>query len=159
MAIEEGKSAPAFTLPDKNGDKVRLADLRGQHVVVYFYPKDDTPGCACEATEFTELLWQYNGMGAAVLGMSPDSPADHRKFIKKYGLQLTLLSDPDRSVMSQYGAWVQTTIGGVQKGRVVRSTFLIDPDGKIGWHWPEVLPKGHAARVRNKLEELRAKRA
>jgi peroxiredoxin Q/BCP len=146
-----GREAPAFTLPDETGQSVALQDLRGQWVVLYFYPKDDTPGCICQATEFTELLFQFRQLNARVLGISEDSPASHRSFIEKHGLELTLLSDPDHDVMRRYGAWVPLPDAG---GRTVRSTYLIGPAGRIRYHWPEVIPQGHARRVADKLREL-----
>lgn len=149
-----GKPAPAFTLPDQQDEPTSLSDFRGQWVVLYFYPKDDTPACACQATEFTELLTKFGNMNAVILGVSEDSPASHRTFAEKYSLKLTLLSDPDHDVMSRYGAWVTSALGEEQYGRVIRTTYIIGPDGTIRWHWPEVIPKGHAERVRLKLSQL-----
>lgn len=151
-----GQPAPAFTLADQNGQAVSLNSLRGQWVVLYFYPKDDTPGCACQATEFTQLLTEFDRRNAAIYGVSPDSPADHRKFIRKYNLEIDLLSDPRHKTMRAYGAWAENTLGGKTYGRVIRSTFLIGPDGRVRYHWPEVIPEGHAERVKAKLEELRS---
>jgi len=148
------RQAPGFTLMDQDEKPVSLSDLRGQWVVLYFYPKDDTPGCACQANEFTALLTQFRQMNADVYGVSADSPALHRAFIAKYDLALNLLSDPDKSVMRTYGAWVDTALGDQQYGRVIRSTMIIDPEGRIAHHWPEVIPEGHAERVKDKLEEL-----
>ena len=151
-----GLGASDFSIPDADGKPVRLADLRAKWVVLYFYPRDDTPGCVCEATEFTDLLWQFLEVGAEVVGISPDSPESHREFAHKYGLEIRLLSDPGLGVMRQYGAWVEVPAGPARGGRVVRSTYLVDPKGRIAWHWPEVIPQGHAARVKRKLDELRA---
>lgn len=151
-----GSMAPDFTLKDQNDKPVTLSQIRGQWVVLYFYPKDDTPGCTCEATEFTKTLESFRHMNAKVYGISPDSPASHRAFIAGYKLQLDLLSDPDHKVMSEYGAWVQASLGEKQYGRVIRSTMIIDPKGVIRYHWPEVIPNGHADRVRQKLAELQA---
>ena len=149
-----GQVAPPFALTDQDERLVRLADHRGRWLVLYFYPADDTPGCACQANEFTHLLTTFRDMNAAVLGVSGDSSASHRKFIAKYDLKLTLLSDPTREVMAAYGAWVQTRLGERTSSRVIRSTVIIDPAGVIRHHWPEVIPPGHADRVRARLAEL-----
>jgi len=151
-----GKQAPDFTLPDQNSKPVALTGLKGKWVVLYFYPKDDTPGCTCQATEFTSLLQQFTDMGAVVLGVSPDSPDSHGFFIDKYNLDLTLLSDPDRKVMQQYGAWISSTLGTEAYYRIIRCTYLIGPDGVIRHHWPEVIPRGHAERVRQELIKAKA---
>lgn len=149
-----GQEAPDFNLMDQNDNPVRLRDLRGKWVVLYFYPKDDTPGCIREATDFTKLLFQLKNMNAVVYGVSEDSTASHRQFIEKHSLALPLLSDPDHKVMKEYGAWVTTNVAGKTLGRAIRTTFLIGPDGVIRYHWPEVIPQGHAERVREKLAEL-----
>ncbi len=145
-----GRPAPDFTLQDQTGKPVSLADLRGRWVVLYFYPKDDTPGCACQATEFTQLLTEFERMDARVFGVSEDSPESHRSFIRKYNLKLDLLSDPAHDTMEDYGAWVGTPFGN----RVIRTTYIIGPDGTIRHHFPEVIPEGHAQRVRDKVREL-----
>lgn len=152
--LEIGQKAPSFTLPDQNGEKVRLTDLKGRFVVLYFYPKDDTPGCTKEACEFTERIDAFRGLEATVVGVSPDSPESHRKFIEKYDLDLMLLSDPEKSVMKKYGAFGEKKLYGKVTEGVIRSTVLIDPTGKIAWHWPNVKAAGHAQRVRDKLAEL-----
>jgi peroxiredoxin Q/BCP len=149
-----GLPAPDFTLKNQNDQPVTLSRQRGEWVVLYFYPKDDTPGCACQATEFTELLTQFRNMNALVFGVSSDSPQSHRLFVEKYALGLTLLSDPDHAVMKRYGAWVETSLGEKKSERVIRSTFIIGPDGLVRYHFPEVIPQGHAERVREKLAEL-----
>ncbi|MBN2584402.1 MAG: peroxiredoxin [Planctomycetes bacterium] len=149
-----GATAPDFTLLDQNGQAVTLSGVRGKWVVLYFYPKDDTPGCTCQATEFTELLAHFRRMNAEVFGISEDSPMSHRRFVSRYNLALTLLSDQDHAVMERYGAWVQSGVGNRRYGRVVRMTMIVDPQGVIRYHWPEVIPQGHAARVREKLQEL-----
>ena len=138
MAIEEGKAAPAFTLQDTDGNKVALKDLKGKHVVVYFYPKDDTPGCTKEACGFRDLWGEIEQTGAVVLGVSPDDGASHRKFIDKYQLPFTLLSDPDKKVMEKYGAWGEKNMYGKKTMGVIRSTVLIGPDGKVKKHWKRV---------------------
>ncbi len=152
--IEIGRKAPAFTLPDQDGRKVALRDLLGRWVVLYFYPKDDTPGCTTEACEFTEGIEAFRHLDAVVLGCSPDSPERHRRFIDRHDLAVTLLSDEKKQVMSKYGAWGEKTLYGRKTVGVIRSTVLIDPEGRIAWHWPRVRARGHAAKVREKLEEL-----
>jgi peroxiredoxin Q/BCP len=149
-----GKTAPSFTLADKEDRPVSLTDYRGKWLVLYFYPKDDTPGCTCQATEFTDLLGRFHNLNAQVVGISPDSPGDHRFFAEKYDLKITLLSDVAQKVMRLYGAWVDTQVADQALGRVIRSTFAIDPNGRIAYHWPEVIPQGHADRVRERLELL-----
>lgn len=149
-----GKPSIDFALPDPYGSTVRLGNLRGKWVVLYFYPADDTPGCTCEATEFTQLLTDLRMPNAAVIGISADSPESHARFALKYGLALTLLSDMDRTVMRKYGAWIDIPEGLGAPGRVIRSTYLIDPSGNIAWHWPEVIPQGHAFRVATRLAQL-----
>jgi peroxiredoxin Q/BCP len=150
-----GQAAPDFALPDQDRRTVRLADFRGQWVVVYFYPANFTPGCACQAREFTELHGQFESLSAVVLGISPDTVASHKEVIEKSGVKVTLLSDADHAVMTKYGAWVETPFGG----RVVRSTVLIDPEGRVAFHWPEVIPQGHADRVRAILRQIQHERA
>ena len=152
--IQIGSKAPAFTLPDQNGETIKLTDLDGQWVVLYFYPKDDTPGCTKEACEFTDGLEAFEGMNAKVLGCSPDSPDKHQKFIDKYDLKLTLLSDPEKKVMTKYGAFGEKKSYGKTVQGVIRSTVLIDPQGKVAHHWRNVKAAGHADKVRQKLEEL-----
>lgn len=146
--------APPFTLLDANSKPVSLKDFRGHWVVLYFYPKDDTPGCICQATEFTALLFEFEKLGGNIVGVSEDPPERHLAFTQNHDLKLALLSDPQHTVMQQYGAWVETSIGTREFSRTIRSTFLIDPKGIIRWHWPEVIPKGHAQRVKDKLVEL-----
>jgi peroxiredoxin Q/BCP len=151
-----GRSAPAFALENDRSQMVSLESLRGRWVVLYFYPQDDTPGCTCQANEFTELLARFHEMNAQVVGISPDTPVSHEMFREKYGLKIDLLSDVSHETMRAYGAWMYFTVEGKQLGRVVRSTFIIDPNGTVAWHWPEVVPRGHAQRVREKLSTLQA---
>ncbi len=153
-----GSKAPAFSLSDQGGRPVRLDDYAGSWVVLYFYPKDDTPGCTTEACEFTDGIGAFEKLDATVLGCSADSPESHRKFIAKHGLKLTLLSDPDRTVMKAYGAWGPKTMYGRTTEGVIRSTVLIDPHGKVAFHWQNVKAAGHAEKVREKLAELRGRR-
>ncbi len=154
MAVEEGKAAPAFTLADTDGKKVALKDLKGKHVVVYFYPKDDTPGCTKEACGFRDLWGDIKKTGTVVLGVSPDDAASHRKFVDKYKLPFTLLSDPDKKVMEKYGAWGEKNMYGKKTMGVIRSTVLIGPDGKVKKHWKRVSKaEEHPAKV---LEAIQA---
>ena len=154
MAIEEGKPAPAFRLTDTDGKPVALKDFKGRSLVLYFYPKDDTPGCTKEACGFRDLWADIENTGAAVLGVSPDDGASHRKFVDKYSLPFTLLSDPDRKVMEAYGAWGEKNMYGKKTMGVIRSTVLIGPDGKVQKHWRRVSKaEAHPAKV---LEALQA---
>lgn len=154
-AIQIGKKAPAFSLPDQDRERTTLSDLTGSWVVLYFYPKDDTPGCTTEACEFTDGIKAFEKLDAAVLGCSPDTPESHRKFIAKHGLKVRLLSDPDRAVMKAYGAWGEKSMYGRTSMGVIRSTVLIDPEGNVAFHWPKLKAAGHAEQVRAKLAELR----
>ena len=136
--IEEGKAAPLFTLPDADGNKVALKDLKGQHVVVYFYPRDDTPGCTKEACGFRDHWQEIQDAGAVVLGISPDTEASHQKFRDKYSLPFTLLADRDRKVMTKYGAYGEKMMYGKKTMGVIRSTVLVGPNGKVVKHWRRV---------------------
>ena len=138
MPIEEGKAAPAFTLTDQNGEKVALKDFRGRNVIVYFYPKDDTPGCTKEACGFRDHWKAIQKKDAVVLGVSPDGAEAHQKFIKKYKLPFTLLSDPGKKVMEKYGAWGEKMMYGKKKIGVIRSTVWVGPNGKVVKHWRKV---------------------
>lgn len=153
--IQVGEPAPAFTLPNQDGEPVSLSDYRGQWLVLYFYPKDFTPGCTTEACSFRDSIKMFEDMNTPVLGVSPDSPATHRKFIKKYNLPFTLLSDPQMRVMLRYGGAVKVKQNGETHKRVVRSTVLINPEGEIAYHWEHVKPLGHAKRVAKKLKALK----
>ncbi len=137
-SIEEGKAAPSFTLRNAGGESVSLRDFRGRNVIVYFYPKDDTPGCTKEAQGFRDLWRQLQQADAVVLGVSPDGAEAHRKFAAKYKLPFPLLSDPDKQVMEQYGAWGEKTLYGKKTVGVIRSTVWVGPDGKVMRHWRRV---------------------
>lgn len=153
MPVEEGKSAPAFTLPDVSGKKVSLKDFKGKHVILYFYPKDDTPGCTKEACGFRDSWKQIQKLDAVVLGVSPDDAESHRKFSAKYKLPFTLLSDPDKKVMEKYGAWGEKMMYGKKTIGVVRSTVWIGPDGKVRKHWRRVAKAAdHPEKVLQALE-------
>jgi thioredoxin-dependent peroxiredoxin len=138
MAIEEGKKAPAFTLADAAGKKVSLKDFAGKHVILYFYPKDDTPGCTKEACGFRDAWAEIKRRKAIVLGVSADGAESHTRFIDKYDLPFPLLSDPDRKVMTAYGAWGEKMLYGKKTVGVIRSTVWIGPDGKVKKHWARV---------------------
>lgn len=138
MAIEEGKAAPLFTLPDANGNKVALKDLKGQNVVVYFYPRDDTPGCTKEACGFRDHWAEIQATGTVVLGVSPDGQEKHAKFRDKYELPFPLLSDVDRKVMTKYDAFGEKTMYGKKTMGVIRSTVWIGKNGKVVKHWRRV---------------------
>jgi peroxiredoxin Q/BCP len=154
--IEPGHTAPGFTLQDQDEIKVSLSDLKGKWVVLYFYPKDDTPGCTAEACEFTDGIADFEGLNASVLGCSPDSPKKHREFIAKHHLSVRLLSDPEHEVMEEYGAWGEKNMYGRVTVGVIRSTVIIDPGGRIAHRWKRVRAKGHAEKVRERLEQLQA---
>ena len=153
--LSVGSKAPRFELPDQDGRPVALCDLVGRWVVLYFYPRDSTPGCTIEACDFTAGLAGFERLDAVVLGCSPDSPESHRTFIAQYKLKLTLLSDPEHKVMEAYGAWGERTLYGKTSEGVIRSTVIINPAGRIAYHFPKVSAQGHAAEVRAKLAELR----
>jgi peroxiredoxin Q/BCP len=153
MAIEEGKAAPAFTLTDAAGKKVSLKDFTGKNVILYFYPKDDTPGCTKEACGFRDEWKQLAKHDTVVLGVSADDAASHEKFIRKYKLPFPLLSDPDRAVMKKYGAYGEKMMYGKKTVGVIRSTVWIGPDGKVKRHWARVASaEKHPAQV---LEAVR----
>ena len=154
--LDIGKKAPAFTLLDQDGAKRKLSEFAGRWVVLYAYPKDDTPGCTREACDFTAGLAGFEKLDATVLGISRDTPESHAKFAKKHALKVTLLSDPDHAVLEAYGAWGEKVLYGKKSVGVIRSTVLIDPAGKVAHHWKKVKVDGHAEAVRAKLAELSA---
>lgn len=154
MPIEEGKKAPAFTLTDQQGERIALQDFRGKDVIVYFYPKDDTPGCTKEACSFRDHFQEIQDEGAVILGVSPDGQAAHEKFAAKYQLPFTLLSDPDKAVMTEYGAYGEKTMYGKKVMGVIRSTVWIGPDGRVKKHWRRVAKAAdHPAKVLEALKE------
>jgi thioredoxin-dependent peroxiredoxin len=151
-----GKKAHALGVPDQDGKIVKLDEYKGRWLVLYFYPNDDTPGCTTEACDFTNGLTDFEKLDAVILGCSPNSEESHRKFIAKYKLKVRLLSDPSHAVMERYGAWGEKVLYGKKSIGVIRSTALIDPEGKVAHHWTRVKSAGHADQVREKLEELQA---
>jgi len=150
-----GKKAPAFSLPNQDGKTVKLADFKGRWVVLYFYPKDNTPGCTTEACDFTDGIKDFEKLDAVVLGCSADSPESHQKFIAKYKLKVTLLSDADHEMMKAYGAWGEKNLYGKTVVGIIRSTVIIDPEGRVAYHYPKVRSAGHAEAVREQLTALR----
>jgi len=154
-APRSGAKAPSFEAEHASG-KLSLASVKGQWVVLYFYPKDDTPGCTTEACEFAKAHGAIKKHDAVLLGVSPDSTSRHTKFAAKFGLPFMLLSDPEHELCLKYGAWGEKTLYGRKFMGVLRSTFIIDPRGKIAWHWPKVKPAGHAVEVLKKLKEIQA---
>jgi peroxiredoxin Q/BCP len=155
--IVEGRRAPDFSLPDAAGRRVSLAEFKGKHVIVYFYPKDDTPGCTKEACGFRDHWKELQKAGVVVLGVSADSAASHEKFAAKYGLPFPLLSDPERKVMTAWGAYGDKVMYGKKTRGVIRSTVWIGPDGTVRKHWARVADAAkHPAQV---LEAIRAEAA
>lgn len=152
--LEEGKKAPAFTLATDAGKKVKLSDFAGQPVVLYFYPKDDTPGCTKEACAFRDLHSELKEAGAVLLGVSPDDAASHAKFRDKYQLNFPLLVDADHSIAEKYGAWREKNMYGKKSMGIQRSTYLIDAAGKVAQVWKRVQVEGHDQQVLEALKEL-----
>lgn len=152
--LEPGDKAPAFTLQDQNGEKVKLSDLKGQPVVVYFYPRADTPGCTTQASGVRDRSDEYAAGGAKVIGISPDEVEDIAKFAGKYDLGFTLLADPDHAVAEKYGAWGEKSMYGKKYMGVLRNTYIVDAKGKIARVFPKVQPKKHDAVVLKALGEL-----
>jgi thioredoxin-dependent peroxiredoxin len=162
--LENSTKAPGFSLPDHGGQAHNLADLKGKWVVLYFYPKDNTPGCTNEAIDFTEAVDEFTSMGAVILGVSPDSSKSHVNFINKHNLKITLLSDPEHVMMVDYHAWGMKKNYGKEYEGVIRSTYLIDPEGTIAHSWNNVKVRvkrkagevKHVAIVQDRLAQLQA---
>ncbi len=154
--LSEGDKAPSFTLPDQDGEKVKLSDLKGQTVVLYFYPKANTSGCTTQACGVRDRKADYAAAGARVIGISPDEVKDVDKFAGKYDLDFTLLADADHAVAEKYGTWVEKSMYGRRYMGVARATFIIDPKGKIAKVFPKVQPKKHDELVLKALDELAA---
>ncbi|WP_414623014.1 thioredoxin-dependent thiol peroxidase [Calothrix sp. CCY 0018] len=151
-----GEKAPSFSATNQDGNLVQLEDFQSNWFVLYFYPKDDTPGCTVEAKDFSEYSAQFDAFGAKILGVSPDSEKSHCKFIHKHDLSIQLLSDPEHRVCEAYGVWQLKKFMGKEYMGVVRSTFLIAPDGDLVHAWSNVRTKAHVEKVLNKLQELLA---
>jgi len=154
---QPGQAAPNFTAIDQDGRQVSLADFAGQWLVLYFYPKDDTPGCTTEAKDFSEYMQEFSDLGTKIVGVSLDSQQSHCKFIAKHNLSIILLSDPEHQVAEAYGAWRLKKFMGKEYMGVERSTFAIAPNGTIAHTWAKVKAKGHAIAVLNRLQELATK--
>ncbi len=152
--LEPGQPAPTFTLPDQDGQQTQLEAFRGQPVVVYFYPKDDTPGCTTQACAIRDQWSEFEAAGAAVFGISPDDVDSHARFAGKHDLPHRLLADPDREVIEAYGAWGTKKMYGREFEAVIRSTVLIGPDGEVAAVWPKVKPKEHADQVLEAIATL-----
>ena len=152
--LEIGDAIPAFCLPNQDEEEICFRDIKGRWAVVYFYPKDNTPGCTTEACDFTDALPDFNELEAIILGVSPDSPKKHRNFIEKKELKITLLADEDKSLCKSFGMWQLKKFMGKEYMGVVRSTFLIAPDGTLACKWEKVRVKNHVAEVKEKLKEL-----
>lgn len=154
MAIEVGAAAPPFTLPDADGGMVALESFRGRPVLVYFYPKNDTPGCTTQACDIRDRWSAFQEAGVAVIGISPDPPASHRRFRERYGLPHVLLSDESTEVLRAYGAWGPRRRYGRESEGVLRSTVLIGGDGRVLARWPTVRPREHADQILTAIREL-----
>lgn len=149
-----GEKAPDFCLKDENNKSICLKDFIGKWIVLYFYPKDMTPGCTQEACDFTEKITDFEGLNAEIIGISPDPPERHKKFREKYQLKHVLLSDTEHKVIEKYGAWKKKKMYGKEYYGVERSTFIINPEGKVAYEWRKVKVKGHVEEVKKKLKEL-----
>ncbi len=152
--LEIGIKAPEFCLPNQDETEICLRDLSGKWVVLYFYPKDNTPGCTTQACDFTKQKLEFEDMDAVILGVSPDSPLKHQKFIEKKKLNILLLADEEKELCNLYGVWQLKKFMGKEYMGVVRSTFIINPQGEIASAWEKVKVKNHAQIVREKLSEL-----
>lgn len=151
--LKIGDKAPAFTLPTDGGGKISLSDFKGEKVVLYFYPKDDTPGCTQESCEFRDAIADFAGVGARIIGISKDSPGSHDKFKEKYGLNFPLASDQNGDVCENYGVWKEKSMYGKKYMGIERSTFLIDENGKIAHIWRKVSVNGHVEEVKAAAQE------
>ncbi|GGI07612.1 thioredoxin-dependent thiol peroxidase [Egicoccus halophilus] len=152
--LEAGQPAPDFTLPDQDGEAVSLSQFRGRPVVVYFYPRDNTPGCTTQACDIRDQWAEFEAAGAAVLGISPDSVASHATFRGQHDLPHTLLADPDKTVMEPWGAWGEKVLYGKKTTGVIRSTVLVDAEGNVAKIWKRVQAKKHADQVLKALQDL-----
>ncbi len=156
MNIVIGQMTPNFNLADKDKIDISLNDYKGKWVIIYFYPKDDTPGCTIEALDFTRFHQQFKQLNTEIIGISPDTCESHDKFYLKHKLGITLLSDPEHKIIENYDAWHLKKLYGKEHYGVVRSTFIIDPQGKIAYIWTNVKADGHAEIVLDKLKSLQS---
>lgn len=156
MELQINQEAPLFSLPNQDGAEIALRDFRGSYVVLYFYPKDKTSCCTTQACDFRDSMESLSALNAVVLGVSPDSVKTHQSFIAKESLNFTLLSDSEKNVLKSYGAWGVKKLYGKEYEGVIRSTFIIDPKGKIAFFWKNVKVKGHVEAIKEKLKELGA---
>ncbi|MBC78515.1 MAG: thioredoxin-dependent thiol peroxidase [Chloroflexi bacterium] len=151
MSLSEGTKVPDFNLIDQNGATITLSSLSGKPAVLYFYPKDETPGCTVEACEFRDIYSEFNKLDCNIYGISPDDANSHQKFIDNHSLPFTLLCDPDKKMIQEYGAWGEKNMYGKKSMGIIRSTFLIDKDGILLKKWTNVKAKGHAEKVKEVL--------
>lgn len=151
MPLSEGTKVPDFNLIDQNGATITLSSLSGKPAVLYFYPKDETPGCTVEACEFRDIYSEFNKLDCNIYGISPDDANSHQKFIDNHSLPFTLLCDPDKKMIQEYGAWGEKNMYGKKSMGIIRSTFLIDKDGTLLKKWTNVKAKGHAEKVKEVL--------
>ena len=156
--LKVGDMAPDFCLLDMDNERMCLADFRGKWVVLYFYPKDNTPGCTMEAVYFTRALDKFEELNTVILGVSADSVESHCRFAEKHDLRVNLLSDVQHEALEKYGVWQPKKLFGRELLGAVRSTFLIDPQGRIAHMWPRVKVQGHVEEVKSKIEELQGRR-
>jgi thioredoxin-dependent peroxiredoxin len=154
--LEDGNKAPNFEMPGADGKPIKLSAFKGHITVLYFYPKDDTPGCTAEAKDFSCMADEFKAAGADVIGISPDGVESHKKFIKKHDLGIKLASDEERAAATAYGVWVEKSMYGKKYMGVERSTFLIDKSGKIAKSWRKVKVPGHAAEVLAAVKSLQS---
>jgi thioredoxin-dependent peroxiredoxin len=152
--MKVGQSAPEFTAQNQTGDNISLHNFHHQWLILYFYPKDNTPGCTIEAIEFTEKLAEFKALNAGIVGISPDSIVSHSKFISKHSLGIILLSDPDHQIAQQYDVWQLKKFMGKEYMGIIRSTFIIDPTGNIAYIWSNVRVKNHVDNVLTQLPKL-----
>jgi len=152
--VSEGKKAPDFTALDDRGEKIKLSDFKGRNVVLFFYPKDDTPGCTVEACSFRDALPRFEGIDAVVLGISPDSVKSHQKFKEKFKLPYTLVADAEHAIAEKYGVWAEKSMYGRKYWGVARTTFIVDQTGKIAKVFEKVKPEGHASEVAEAVQAL-----
>ena len=155
VSLKTGDKAPDFKLPNKEGQELSLDSFQGKWIILYFYPKDNTSGCTKEAVEFSEMLEELKAQNAVVIGVSPDSVKSHQKFADKHDLKVELLSDPQHESMEKFGVWGLKKMCGRESMGVIRSTYIINPEGYIAAHWNKVKVKGHAQQVKDAFETLK----